>query len=88
MGGIEISDNQALDADLTGEQPSDLILSQLASATIMLSLEVELRACVRAINAAQANPAAIGEAHDRLFAWLLRKFPWRSSDHQLQHRPA
>jgi hypothetical protein len=96
MGDIEISDNQELDADLTREQPSDRILSQLASATIMLSLELELRACVRAINAAAVNPAPIGDPqYRRLFTWLLRqfatmtgRFPWRSAQHQLRHRPA
>ncbi len=89
MGCIAISSNQEQDADITHEQASDRILSQLASATMMLSLEVELRACVRAINAADANPAA----RHRLFAWLLRKFAtltgrfaWRSPPHQLQHR--
>jgi len=96
MGDLEISYDQELDADLAGEQqPSDGILSQLALATIMLSLEAELLAFVRALNAAKANAAAIEQAPQRAVAPLLRKFfamnirfPWRSTRHQLQHSPA
>jgi hypothetical protein len=95
MGDIEISDNQEVDADLAREQPSDHILSQLALATIMLALEVDLRAFVRALNAADANAAPLEQASHRPFARLLRRFatmsirlPWRSGDHQLQHSPA
>ena len=59
MGDIGISYNQEQDADLTRERPSDHILSQLALATIMLSLEVDLLAFVRAVNAADADAAGV-----------------------------
>jgi hypothetical protein len=95
MGDIEISDNQELDAGLACEQPSNHILSQLALATIMLALEVELLAFVRALNAADANSASIEQASRGPFAGLLRRFPamsgrrpWRTTPHQLQHSPA
>jgi hypothetical protein len=93
MGDIGISYNQEQNADLTRERPSDHILSQLALATIMLSLEVDLLAFVRAVNAADADAAALEQASQRPFAPLLRRFatvnirfPWRSP--QLQHNPA
>jgi hypothetical protein len=95
MGDIEISDNQELDAGPAREQPSDHILSQLALATIMLSLEVDLLAFVRAANAADASAAPLEQASRRPFARLLRRFaamnivfPRRSPHQQLQHRPA
>jgi hypothetical protein len=94
MGDIELSDDQELDADLACEQPSDHILSQLALATIMLALEVELLAFVRALNAADAHSASIEQASRRPFARLLRRFAtmngrtsWRAAHHQLQHSP-
>jgi hypothetical protein len=74
MGDIEISDNPGLDADLASEQPSDRILSQLALAAIMLALEVDLRAYVRALNAAEAHSASIEQASYGPFARLLRRF--------------
>jgi hypothetical protein len=93
MGDIEISDNQELDADPAREQPSDHILSQLALATIMLALEVDLLAFARALNAADTNAAPIEHAPHHPLARLLRRFattnirfPWRST--QLQHSPA
>jgi hypothetical protein len=93
MGDIKISDNQELGADLAREQPSDHILSQLALATIMLSLEVDLLAFVRAVNAADADAAPLEQVSHRPFARLLRsfatvniRFPWRSP--QLQHSAA
>jgi hypothetical protein len=95
MADIEIFDNQELDADLACEQPSDHILGQLALATIMLSLEVELLAFVRALNAADANAALLEQASHRPFARQLRRlaamnirFPWQSTHHQVQHSPA
>jgi hypothetical protein len=95
MGDIELSRDQELDADLACEQPSDHILSQLALATIMLALEVELLAFVRALNAADANAASIEQASHGPFARLLRRFsamnnrvPRRSPHQQLQHSPA
>jgi hypothetical protein len=95
MGDIEISDNQELDADLAREQQSDPILGQLALATIMLSLEVDLLAFVRAVNAADASAVPLEQASHRLFARLLRsfaatniRFPWQAAHHQPQHSPA
>ena len=94
MGDIEISDNRELDSELAREQPSDHILSQLALATIMLALEVELLAFVRALNAADANAASIEQASHGPFARLLRRFgamngrfPWQSINPPLQHSP-
>jgi hypothetical protein len=95
MGDIGISCSQELDADLAREHPSDHILSQLALATILLSLEVDLLAFVRTLNAADANVAPIAQAQHRPLARLLRRFaamnvrvPRRSTHHQLQHSPA
>jgi hypothetical protein len=95
MGDVELSCNQKLDANLACEQPSDHILGQLALATIMLALEVELLAFVRALNAADAHSAAIEQAADGPFIRLLRRVaamnirtPRRSPHHQLQHSPA
>jgi hypothetical protein len=95
MGDIEISDNQELDPHLASEQPSDHILSQLAWATIMLSLELDLLAFVRAVNAADASAAPVEQESHRPFAQLLRRFaamnvrvPQRPPHDQLQHRPA
>jgi hypothetical protein len=95
MGDIGISCNQELDADLAREQPSDHILSQLALATIILSLEVDLLAFVRAVNAADTSAAPLEQASHRPFARLLRRFaamnvrvPWQSAHHQPQHSPA
>ncbi|MBV8746319.1 MAG: hypothetical protein JO134_14880 [Xanthobacteraceae bacterium] len=96
MSDVEISYDQELDADLAREQqPSDHILSQLTLATIMLSLEVDMRTFVRALNAAEADAAPVEQAAHRPFARLLRRFatinirfPWRSPHHQLQHSPA
>jgi hypothetical protein len=94
MGDIEISDDQELDADLAREQPSDHILSQLALATIMLALEVELLAFVRSLNAADAQSVAIEQASRRPFGRLLRRFagmnghfPWQSINLPPQHSP-
>jgi hypothetical protein len=94
MGDIEIAYD--LHAETAREQQSsDPILSQLALATIMLSLEVELLAFVRALNAADANRAPIEQSSHRPFARLVRgfatmniRFPRRSTHHQLQHSPA
>jgi hypothetical protein len=95
MGDIEISDNQQLDADPARAQQSDHILGQLALATIMLSLEVDLLAFVRAVNAAGSNAAPIEQAQHRPFARLLHKvaamnirLPWQPAHHQPQHSPA
>jgi hypothetical protein len=94
MGDIEISDNQELDAGLAREQPSDHILSQLALATIMLALELDLRAFVRTLNEADAQSASIEQASHGPFARLLRRFgamngrfPWQSINPPLQHSP-
>jgi hypothetical protein len=93
MGDIEIAYDQELGADLAREQPDDQILGQLALATIMLTLEMDLRAFVRALNATDANAVAIDQVPHHPFARLLRsfaaaniRFPWRST--QLQHSPA
>jgi hypothetical protein len=94
MRDIELSDNQELDADLAREQPSDHILSQLALATIMLALEVELLAFVRALNEADAQSASIEQASHGPLARLLRRFgamngrfPWQSINSPLQPSP-
>jgi hypothetical protein len=97
MGDIGISYNQDQDADLAREQQaSDPILSQLALATIILSLEVDLLAFVRALNAADAIAAPREQASHRPFARLLRsfatvtgRFPWAvgPSPTAAQHSP-
>jgi hypothetical protein len=96
MGEIG-SYEQELDAALAREQqPSDHILGQLALATIMLRLELDLRAFVRALNAAQARSAATARApHSPLFVRLLQRFasinirfPRQSAQHGVQHSPA
>jgi hypothetical protein len=75
MGDSEISDNQELDAEHAREQqPPDHILSQLALATIMLSLELDLLEFVRVLNAADATAAPTEHAQHNPFARLLRRF--------------
>ena len=74
MGDFELSGDQELDADHACDQPSDHIVSQLALATIMLALEVELLAFVRSLNAAEAHSASIEQASYGPFARLLRRF--------------
>jgi len=96
MADIETAYNQELDADVLCEQePSDHIVSQLALATMMLRLEVDLLACVRALNAADVNTSPIEQASDRPFARLFQgfatmniRFPWQAPHHQVQHSPA
>jgi hypothetical protein len=95
MGGIEISYDAERDANPAREQSSDVILNQLVLATIMLSLEMELRAFVRALNAAQAGSAPVKPAQHRLLARLLGKLasftgrlPARAPQQQLRHSPA
>jgi hypothetical protein len=95
MADIETAYNQELDADLAREQPADHILSQLALVTIMLSLEVDLLAFVRVLNAADADAAPLEQASHPAFARLVRRLPtanvrlpWQSSPHELHHSPA
>ncbi len=96
MADIETAYNQELDTDVLSEQgPSDAILSQLALATIMLRLELDLRVFVRALNAADADAAPIEQAPEHSLARLLPRlaamnirFPWQSVHHQVQHSPA
>ena len=92
MADIESAYNHELDSDVLSEQePSDAILSQLALATIMLRLELDLRAFVRTLNAAEATSAPIEQAPHRLFARLLQRFagmnnwfPGQSTNHRIQ----
>ena len=51
-----VLENQGLDADTMHEQEPSPFLLHLARASIMLSLEAELRAFVRACNCAQPAP--------------------------------
>jgi hypothetical protein len=96
MADIETAYNQELDADVLCEQePSDHIVSQLALATMMLRLEVDLLTFVRNLNAAAANKAPIEQPSDRPFARLLQgfatmniRFPWQPPHHRVQHSPA
>ena len=95
MGDIELSYDQELDANLARERdPPDNILNQLALATIMLRLELELRAFVRALNAAKAISAPVEQAPRHPFAPLLQIFasinnwfPWQSTNHRIQASP-
>jgi hypothetical protein len=95
MGDIELSFDQELDANPAREQdPSDTILSQLALATIMLRVELDLRAFVRALNATKAAAAPVEQAPHRLSARLLQRFasmntwfPWQSTSHRIQPSP-
>ena len=92
MADIETAYDQEPDTDVRCEQePSDPILSQLASATIMLRLELDLRAFVRTLNAAKATSAPVEQAPHRLFARLLQRLasmnnwaPGQSTNHRIQ----
>jgi hypothetical protein len=95
MGDIELSFDQELDANLAREQdPPDNILSQLALATIMLRLELDLRAFVRTLNATKAAAAPVEQAPHRLSARLLQRFAsinnwfsWQPTNHRIQPSP-
>ena len=54
----EISENQELDPDAMIEQESGLLLSHLGRTIIMISLEAERLAVVRACNATERSPRA------------------------------
>jgi hypothetical protein len=94
MSDIEIACTSGLDEDVAREQPSD-ILNQMAFATMMLRLELDLLAFVRALNAAEANTTPAEQEADPQFAVLLRRLvtlnvpvPQQPPYEQLQHNAA